>query len=320
MQAIVRVTGRVPVRIRVKSSYTFECPIEKNDRIKLSFQDWQVPPREDGLYGPGVDDRLGTYVKSVTIVDFPLGRMTPEKANQINLTRYVEQALAITNTFIEAYRYVTADQTVARILAFEHYDAKLLDENCRPLPLITAEEGMVFRPYGIALRGTVAEEGHRRIQEVLDGRKRIELSRMLLVDAKAHRDRWDFCHAVFDIATALEVHIEAFLSRHKPNKLEERIYRQYDDVLKDITGKSLYDEPDLSFALEYIRNVRNNIAHEGQCKFTIKYLNRKSKHYDEFLQMGEHRIHSPRQVNQMRESAIAILHFVDRLEALTFPP
>jgi len=179
---------------------------------------------------------------------------------------------------------------------------------------------MLSGPHSITLCGTVAEEAHEQIQKVLEGGKRIQLSRMLLVDAKNHLDRRDFCHAVFDIATALEVHIEAFLSRHKPNKLEEGIYTQYDHVLKDITGKSLYDEPDLSFALEYIRNVRNNIAHEGQCKFTIKHLNRKSKHYDQFLQMGEHRIHSPRQLNQMRESAIAILDFADRLEALTFPP
>lgn len=209
---------------------------------------------------------------------------------------------------------------VTTIVAFEYYDAKILDEKHHPLPFVNAEVGMLSGPHGITLCGTVAEETHEQIQKILEGRKRIQLGRMLLVDAKNHLDRWDFGHAVFDIPTALEVHIEAFLSRHKPNKLEERIYAQYDGVLKDITGKSLYGEPDLSFALEYIRNVRNNIAHEGQCKFTIKYLKRKSKHYDEFLQMGEHRIHSPGQVNQMRESAIAILDFVDRLETLTFPP
>jgi hypothetical protein len=196
----------------------------------------------------------------------------------------------------------------------------VVDEFGKPLPCSPLIGKRSFG-LGVRLRTDSLEEEHKKIEMYLSGREEMNLARSLLVDAQNHTDSHDFQHAIFDIATALEVFIDRFLERNinranNPKMIRQQlsrpgIYWLYDKGLAEVTGVSLHSRPDLFIKLEYIWEIRNNVVHRREAKFTTQRLSGKSKYLDQHRLKEGHEVKTKKEIQELRLAAEQIMDFVD---------
>jgi hypothetical protein len=323
MKGSVLVSIDIPVRLQLRENYSFRLVVPDFGEVRICLTDLPVPRSEEENHGTNINDRRGTFVRSRAAVKFEelldLNHAPPE------LEDYSVRALEVVNKLIEAYRYVTKDHTVRKVARPEVVSVRVVDEFGKPLPCSPLIGKRSFG-LGVRLRTDSLEEEHKKIEMYLSGREEMNLARSLLVDAQNHTDSHDFQHAIFDIATALEVFIDRFLDRNinranNPKMIRQQlsrpgIYWLYDKGLAEVTGVSLHSKPDLFIKLEYIRVIRNNVVHHREAKFTTKGLSGfsggyKSKYLDQHRLKEGHEVKTKKEIQELRLAAEQIMDFVD---------
>lgn len=327
VKIFVQVHVWMPVRICLDGNYIFQFKdIQRNLGVQVRFAENVVPKSDDDIHGTKIDDRRGTFVKSIATVRFEEEITSKVKLRDFEFDPYLARAKSVLNQLIRAYRYVTGDHRVTPLNHSEHFICSITDEAGNVIPGGAGLETRIF-PSGLQLKGTCSKAAHDAIQfyAISMGQRDMQLSKSLLVDALNHLDAEDLQHAMFDIATALEVHIDRFIETWKTDSpdpaavdrsADKGIFSKYDEALSQITGHSLHEEPELFIALEFIRVVRNNVVHRRECVFTADALDTKkyqSRYLDEHKTKDGHLITSSEEVVKMREAAIKIVEFVNLL-------
>ena len=191
---------------------------------------------------------------------------------------YALAARDATNTLIDAYRIVTRHVFAHRIGQPEEWDVQPLAEPSADEPQRPSVH--VWEPLGgIRIKRTFGQVAVQAIQDILDGRHRVQIERLLLLDAERFAMDGDVNHAVLNTAVALEVFIQRILGTSYP----ARFYSSWDTELVKKYGHSLYEAEffDSNFKktsafeiLEFIHATRNAIVHEGEPVFRIRHLGR----------------------------------------------
>jgi hypothetical protein len=140
----------------------------------------------------------------------------------------------------------------------------------------------------------------------------------LAAEAEEHLARGDIPRAILDLGIALDLHVTLRADQYRPQVpgLKEtswKFYSRYENDLPRATGRSLHDAPALARALEYIHELRNNIAHNWLPRFEARNLNgrRKSRYLAEHERRDGHVIVDPAEVEELIGLTRQILEFVD---------
>jgi hypothetical protein len=147
----------------------------------------------------------------------------------------------------------------------------------------------------------------------------------LLAEAEEHLARGDIPRAILDLGIALDLHVTLRADEYR--QLEPRLretswkfYSRYETDLPHLTGRSIHDEPELAAALEYIHELRNNVAHNWLPRFEARNLNgrRRSRYLALHQQRDGHLIDDPAEVQALIGLARRILDFVDEAFRLKY--
>jgi hypothetical protein len=140
----------------------------------------------------------------------------------------------------------------------------------------------------------------------------------LAAEAEEHLARGDIARAVLDLGIALDLHVTLRADQYRlrvPGLKETswKFYSRYETDLPRATGRSLHDAPALARALEYIHELRNNIAHNWLPRFEARNLHgrRKSRYLAEHGRRDGHVIVDPAEVEELIGLTRQILDFVD---------
>ncbi|MBE9569586.1 MAG: hypothetical protein IMF11_03100 [Proteobacteria bacterium] len=227
-------------------------------------------------------DKRGSLRHSIfsAVLRFPVGTSIEKTAESIPNEVLISKAMSLINKLLEAYRLVTGAFYATRI---GYYDLiQVRDRKIVPLIKIDKPKSETQRALimGFNLfektpltsaKPNLSQEEHASIKELLLKEFTTPIERMLVLNAKDHAlsDKYDM--AVFELGTALEVTINNLLSRDKTDdEIPLRFEDKYDSALKDLTGHSLKEDNELWQSLKKIWNIRCNIAHRGQCVWTVK--------------------------------------------------
>lgn len=322
-----------PYFIEVLGDISYYLPLPENVILKPSligaeafFVEFHVvtPKRHpEESQGENIDDRLGTYIRSRARVLFP----KEELPLDLHRTDYEAKALSIVNRVIETVRYVAFDHAIRRILSFDRTILRIWklndDGTAEPAGLWT--EAQSFGPFGISSRAQLTADSLQTLCWVFNGLSPTNPAWHLVLDAKYHNHTGDIPRAILDLGTALEINIPRLtqlfsLSHSHPLQLDAEgagIYELYDRVLKEATGHSLHEEPQLFAKLEYIRAVRNSIAHDWNPTFRVTpQMQRASKYLHIHRPMDGHVVDSREEVARLIDDAQAIIkHTIGLFEA-----
>ena len=244
--------------------------------LVLTFEDYIVPRSDEQGQASGIDDERGTFLKSRVTVEF--GPDLPMPPGEDWHQPYGLAARDATNTLIDAYRIVTSHVFVHRIGQPEEWDVQPLAESSADEPQRLSVHVWECSG-GLKIKRTFGQGAVQAIQDMLDGRHRVEIDRLLLLDAERFAMDGDVSHAVLNTAVALEVFIQRILG----TSYSARFYSAWDTELVKKCGHSLYEADffDSNFKktsafeiVEFIHATRNAIVHEGEPIFRIRHLGR----------------------------------------------
>ncbi len=274
-----------------------------------------VPKRHpEESRGENVDDRMGTYIRSRARLLFPLAKYPDEP----DWESYEQKSLVIVNRLIESVRYLAFDHTVRRVIAFDRtvFRSWKLNENGTSEPAGVWQEKHSYGPFGVRLLGRLSEDKLQELWWHFNSLAPTNPAWHLVLDAKFHNQTGDVSRAILDLATALEINVPNLIDHFGKTNPELReldidtssIYSLYDDVLKEATGHSLHEEPSLFSSLEYIRAVRNSIAHDWEPVFKISLsMEKTSKYLEIHRPKDEHEIKGHNEVDELVEQSIEII-------------
>lgn len=307
-QFATKFTGDLPYYVPFPENVAFEPSRSETDPYHLIIQHFHPLRHPDDSSGTGVDDRIGTYLRSRVIIEFTkLTGLDPI---------IMSKALSITNSLVEAIRYYTSDYHLRPILNFDHTLVERIGEEGECI----IKEHAGFGPFGLEPQRFLDRRSIRPIWELFNGIMPMNPARMLILDAKYHASLEDFNRAILDLGTALEIHIGWLMNYYEPvapllediNIEDTDIWRLYNDILQEATGHSLQENQNLYIELEYIRNIRNSITHEWKAVFRI------TKHFrSNFISEHQKRdgtlIRSKCQIHELIDNTQKILDYTDAL-------
>lgn len=287
--------------------------------FRLWFEHFQPPHAPGAAHGESVDDHRGTFIRSRVIVLFTLSESPDETA----VEKFAKEALVLTNKALLSIKYAAADHRIRHVAQFMECQTdvwRIHTDGAREH--VGGEMTVDFGPHGLSLQATLNEAGQEMVWWLFNDVLRFNAAWLLVLDAKYHLEVGDIAHALFDIGTALEIHVETLLEWHTavaPALAEididgVPIHRMYDEILKSATDHSLHERPDLFINLEYIRELRNAIAHQWKPEFRIhpKRLER-SRYVIEHRNRDGHVVNNRAEVEQIIEDAIEIMTHVTSL-------
>lgn len=144
------------------------------------------------------------------------------------------------------------------------------------------------------------------------------VSWQLVAEADSHLARGDIPRAILDLGIALDLHVTLRMDEYRriDPKLREtswKFYARYETDLPLATARTIHAEPDLAIALEYIHELRNNIAHNWLPRFEARNLGgrRKSKYLTDHLRGEGHLVADPAEAAALIVLTRRILQFVD---------
>jgi len=140
----------------------------------------------------------------------------------------------------------------------------------------------------------------------------------LIAEAETHLARGDIPRAILDLGIALDLHVTLRMDEYRPIDPELRetswkFYSRYEADLPRATSRTVHDEPELAIALEYIHELRNNVAHNWLPRFEARNLagRRPSRYLAEHRKRDGHLITDPSEVAELIALTRRILQFVD---------
>jgi hypothetical protein len=324
--------AKFPYYIEVLADLPYYVPLPENVILSPSeigvepfFVELKVviPKRHpDESHVENMDDRLGTYLRSRARVLFP----KTEPPDDPNWEDIEKKAKSIVNRLIESVRYLVFDHTIRRIVTFDKTIIRSwkLNDDGTVEPAGLWEEGQRFGPFGITPRAQLAEDKVQTLLWLFNGLAPTNPAWHLVLDAKLHNQTGDISRAILDLATALEINIPRLIElfsfvqpRLQRLDLEGvKIWALYDDILMEATGHSLHEEPHLFAALEYIRAIRNSIAHDWKPVFKISpQMEKISKYLDVHKPRDGHRIETQEEVETLVKDTVAIItHTINLFE------
>jgi hypothetical protein len=187
-------------------------------------------------------------------------------------SRYIQRAVDLTNKAIEAIKLTAFDYTIQRIVEFENCQVHVLElvanGSCQDIAL--ALNRVSFGPHRLSRKRILSEAGVQQVFFRFNGLLPSDPAALLILDAKLHNETKDFPRAILDLGTSLEIHVEVLLDlcsdsfpRLAQIETENASIRKfYDSILREATGQSLHERPELFVKLEYIRSLRNSITHK----------------------------------------------------------
>lgn len=144
------------------------------------------------------------------------------------------------------------------------------------------------------------------------------VSWQLTDEAARHLARGDIPRAILDLGIALDLHVTLRMDEYRrraPGLRETswKFYSRYENDLPRATGRSIHDEPQLATALEYLHELRNNIAHNWLPRFEARNLagRRRSRYLSVHREREGHLIAEPAEVAELIDLTRRILQFVD---------
>ena len=153
------------------------------------------------------------------------------------------------------------------------------------------------------------------------------ISWQLAAEAGQHLERGDIPRAILDLGIALDLHVTLRVDEYRKidPKLRQtswKFYSRYEKDLLRVTGRTIHDEPELARALEYIHELRNNIAHNWLPRFDARNLGgrRRSKYLAEHQRHDGHLITDPAEVKELIALTRRILTYVDGAFRLKYDP
>jgi len=313
---IVEVIGELPYYVPMPQGVTLVPSSIGAQPFQLHFQHFQPLRHPDDSHGEGVDDRLGTFIKSKVHILFPVS-ILPSEAEK---DAYEEKALSLTNKLLVSMKYVTFDHTITHVNKFERCCIRVWEVTAdgKGIPAGSFAEKTSYGPFGVRSQATLTEEALNRLWWIFNDLAPMNPAFLLILDAKYHNAVRDIPRAILDTATALEVNIDSLVDQYSlrnPPLLQidlecKSVYELYDAVLSQATGHSLYERPDLYVELEYIRELRNSIAHEWKPEFHIsKKMKAKSRYLAQHQPRDGHVVSTTHEVESLISSGIEIIRF-----------
>jgi len=280
--------------------------------LSVSHFNPERPP--NGFTGLNIDDRIGTYIRSKIILQF-----SHDRNNYIEFidAYYLQKLFKITNNFIDIARYYYNDPTIRPITTFEELIIRKELAHSQEI-----EESLAYLPgpYGVGIKLAINKDKSMRIAHSMRSGERINPARLLILDAKYHKDMYDFNRAILDMGIALDIHIEWLLNYYStvfPEYYElvsekNTIWDYYSTILFSATGHKLEESENLFANLEFIRALRNSVAHEWKPSFNIQSV-RKSKYLNIHKKRNMKIIDNKEQTKEVIKFGIEILDFTESL-------
>lgn len=265
----VRIIGDLPYYVPFPEQAILRPSLIDAEPFELQLEHFKPIMPEDSMHGDGVDNRLGTFIRSRIILDFKSLQGPTEPEHLV-----LEKALTITNRLVDAIKYLASDFSMRPIQQFDRFVIHYTQEGSEE---IRSKEAAAFGPFGLTPTPIMTMEMARSVWWIFNGISPINPSRMLVLDAKYHGAIGDYSRAILDLGTALEIHIGWLISQYEGMSPElsrlttddKECYRHYDEILLAATAHSMREEENLFVALEYIRAIRNSITHEWKPIFRI---------------------------------------------------
>lgn len=235
----VKVTTRIPVRLKVPDNTQFEVPFRDGYLIGVTIREHEVQKAEGEEHGSGVDDGRGTFLQSTAAVLFPdqsLDEIRQHWGSGGN--EYVSAAIEALNACIEAYRYVSHHVFARPMGRPRAVTVDVVDNEGEFIPNVVSVWKMDFLG-GITLKASLQTQGLSRVQQIINGDSPLQFEQLLLLDAEFFAELGDARHAVFNIDTALQVFIDRVLADAQDEPYG--YYSKWDEGLKSVYGHSLYE-------------------------------------------------------------------------------
>lgn len=319
MKLEIEVIGEMPYYVPIPEGVALQPSLIGAEQFTISFSHFQPPRHPDNSQGTNVDDRIGTFLRSKAIINFPLNKTPTTDYPEI----YEDKALSITNKVLMAIRYIVFDHTVRTISHFDKCSVRLADlsKDTDFIEVKTTHKES-YGPFGVRIRGTLSEKALQNFWWVFNELVPINPAIHLLLDSKYHNSIGDLSRSILDLAIALEINIEGLIEKYSEyssdlqsvNLDEKSIYTMYDSLLSQLTGHSLHEWPNLFIALEYIRGVRNSIAHTWTPEFRLtKQMRKNSRYIENHIEKDGHLITDKEEVSEMLKDAKEIIDITTNL-------
>lgn len=324
---IVEVVADLPYYLPLPDGVTLKPSLIGAEQFFVSLTKIHPKRHPEESQGTNVDDRRGTFVRSQARVVFPRQDPPPDDARE----DYEAKAKSITNRLIESIRYVGFDHTIRPVEAFEKtvYRAWQLAHDGTAHPFGTWAEGSSFGPFGLTPTRELSGEALQTLWFVFNGLSPTNPAWHLVLDARYHNEIGDIPRAILDLGTALEISVPRMVelfaySRPTLSAIDldgPGIFGLYDQVLREATGHSLHEEPELFAKLEYIRALRNSVAHDWTPVFKITPTMEKTSRYLKVHRPREgHRVQTKEGVSELIEDASTIIkHTISLFESAVEP-
>jgi hypothetical protein len=313
---IVEVIGELPYYVPMPQGATLAPNSIGAQPFQLYFQHFQPLRHPDDSQGEGVDDRLGTYIKSRVHICFRASRIPSEAEKDA----YEEKALNLTNKALTSMKYAVLDHTITHVNKFQRTSTHVWEiaADGKAMPAGTFAEKTSYSPFGIGPQRTLTEAALNRVWWIFNDLEPMNPAFLLILDARYHNVVHDLPRAILDVATALEINIDSLVNHYSLRDrtlsqidLEHKgIYQLYDEVFPQATGRSLHEKPDLYVEMEYIREIRNSIAHEWKPEFHVSEgLRKKSKYLAQHQPRDGHVVETTQEVDSLIASGMEIIRF-----------
>ena len=265
----IKVIGDLPYYIPFPEKIILTPSLIGSEPYRLMLEHFQPLRHPEDSHANGADDRIGTFIRSRVIIEFDL----KDEKNVINQI-YLGKALKLTNKLIESIRYYMSDFSLRPVLNFDHFIVQQYNDNSE---IIRGSEGNTFSPFGIENLRQIPMEKVQNIWWYFNGINSMNPARMLLLDSMFHSKMGDINRSILDLGTALEINIGWLVDQYKfvNHDLdileinEKSIWDLYDVVLKSATNHSLHEYKGHFINLEFIRGIRNSVAHKWEPIFRI---------------------------------------------------
>ena len=315
-EVVIEVIGDLPYYVPIPENRVLAPSLIGAEPFHLEFQHFQPLRHPDDSQGREVDDRLGTFIRSKARVVFPVPELPAGDCHE----DYVNKALNITNRALRVVKYLAFDHTIRHVSQFDSWLVRSWAIGTEGTVELLGEwsQQMSYGPFGIRLKAVLSPQGQDNLWWYFNDLASINPAWYLILDSKYHNAIGDISRAILDMATALEINIESLMDAysHVHSDLNEialdnvNIYRMYDRILEEAVDHSLHEQPDLFVALEYIRQVRNSIAHKWKPEFRIDpRFASKTKYLDQHKRRDGHLVTTKEEVSRMIDDATQIIDY-----------
>lgn len=337
----------IDIELRFRGELTFRLPIPNttfratgadSEIRQISIEEIQVPRHPDQGDAVGVDDGMGNYTRSRIHLWFITRASFDQASRQVETSPLREQVLSIVNRFIDTCRYVARDPKLVTVYAFPGesvYHVYELRENGETGDMLCAYSEInttpLPSPFDLALALTLNQGGINALTHIFGHPEELNPSWLLWIDAKRDAHFRNINRCILNLGVSIETHIENLVERYRgqlpasinPDDINYgQIYSLYDEELLKLVGSSLHSRADLFRHLEYIRVLRNSVAHKWIPLFEASRLDSnkyRSRYLADHITMDRHVVTGEGELQDLVDRGGEILKYVESLFAARYP-